>query len=140
MFHTGYAEMTFVHLPVIEVSGCPKGTGQSAAVTSDTQVPVDIHNSVPVPLVDGAGGTGHHAGGISAVEAGQGEKGDACLRVSPLFHAGHVPETQAVAGEIVFIKAGHDAGHTTAAAGDIEGKCHLHNHLTSTINHKTPID
>ena len=134
MLHTGNAKMTFVHPPVIEVSGRPKRTGEGTAVTSDTQVPIDIHNTVPVPLVDGAGGADHHARRISAVEAGQGEEGDACLWVLPLFQAGHVSETQAVAGEIVFILAGHDAGHTTAAAGYIEGKCHLHDRLTLTTN------
>ena len=91
-------------------------------MTAHTKVPVDAYDPVLVSLIDGAGGTDHQAWGIPTVEAGKGEKGEACVRMISLFQAGHVNETPAVAGEIVFVLASNDTGHTTATARNIEGK------------------
>jgi len=108
--------MTFAHLPILKVSGCTKGAGESTTVTAYTNLLVDIHDTIFVSFIDSTGGTDHHARGISTMLAGKGEKRHAYGRELPFFQPRNMPEIQTVAMEIVFILARHDTGHTTAAA------------------------
>jgi hypothetical protein len=99
-------------------------------VTAHTNVLVDIHDTITVSFIDGTSGTDHHARGISTMLASKGEKRHAHGRELPFFQPCNMPETQIATGEIVFILARHDTGHTTAAARDIERKSDLHDPLT----------
>jgi hypothetical protein len=119
-------KMTFGHLPTLKVSGCTKGAGESTAVTAYTNILVDIHNTILVSFIDGARGTDHHTRGISTMLASKGKKRHAYGRELSFLQPRHMPETQTVAGEIVFILARHDTRHTTTAARDIEGESDLH--------------
>jgi hypothetical protein len=110
------AEITLLHFfPGIE-TGSAKRADHGAGSAADAQVLVHMDHPVIGIPEDGPFGAHIHARGVTAVEAGKGDKVDLRRGVFPGFHLGDLPERRPIGRKVILIHASHDTGHAPSTA------------------------
>src|SRR5208283_1873120 len=125
-----------MHLLFGVIAGDAEGTGHGAAMTTNTERPVDANRSARAVLGDGAGRASHDTRRVFAMHAGGRKVQDGGGGILPLFQQIDSPEGRLtiVRIDIVLVHACYRAGAAANAKIDVQIDRLFHGRLPYTFS------